>query len=111
MTQSVRVRLHGPTAGDEPGAGEIVVGGEARKFVPVVVHGIDARIVGTLEVALQLQIIRRVGEDEIDGRGRQLCHLGNAIADEDARRGSGLKTHAGRPFGRPATRHNHDSEL
>jgi hypothetical protein len=34
---------------------------------------------------LELQIIGRVGEDEIDGSGRQLCHLGNAIADDDAR--------------------------
>jgi len=34
-----------------------------------------------------------------------------AIADKDARRSSGLKTHAGRPFGRPATRHNHDPGL
>jgi hypothetical protein len=60
---------------------------------------------------LELQIVRRIGEDEIDGRGRQLCHLGNAIANKDARGCGGLKTHAGRPDGRPATRHNHDSEL
>jgi hypothetical protein len=46
--------------------------------------------------------------------GRQLRHFGNAIADDNARGRFGLvglKTHAGRPDGRPATRHNHDSEL
>ena len=103
--------LHQAAAGGDPGAGEIVVSGETGELVPIVIDGIDARIVGTLEVALQLQIIRRVGEDEIDGSCRQLRHLGNAIADDDARRRGGLKTHAGRPYGRPATRHNHDSEL
>ena len=101
-------RLHHAPAGGEPGAGEIVIGGEAGELVPVVVDGIDAGIVGPLEVALQLQIIGRIGEDEIDASGRQLRHLGNAIADDDARRERGLETHAGRPDGRPATRHNHD---
>ena len=95
----------------QPGAGEIVVGGKARELVPVVVDRIDARIVGALEVALELQIVGRIGEDEIDRCRRQLCHLGNAVADDDARGRGGLRTDAGRPDGRPATRHNHDSEL
>ena len=38
-----RARLHHPAAGDEPGAGEIVIGGEACEFVPIVVDGVDAR--------------------------------------------------------------------
>ena len=105
------IRLHRPAAGDEPGAGEIVIGGETGKFVPIVIDGVDARIVGTFEVALKLQIVRRVGKDEIDGCGRDFRHLGNAIPDQDARGRRRLKTHAGRPSGRPATRHNHDSEL
>ncbi len=115
-------RLHHPSASDKPGAREIIISGEAREFVPVIVDGIDAGIVGTLEVALELQIVRRIGEDEIHGRGRKLRHLGNAIADDNMCRTprfharldgriSGLNTHAGRPCGRPATRHNHDSEL
>ena len=106
--------LHHAAAGGDPGAGEIVVSGETGELVPIVIDGVDAGIVGALEIALQLQIIGRVGEDEIDASRRQLRHLGNAIADDDARRGGGqggLKTHAGRPYGRPATRHNHDSEL
>ena len=61
-----RARLHHPAAGGEPGAGEIVIGGEAGEFVPVVVDGIDAEIVGTLEIALELQIVRRIGEYQID---------------------------------------------
>jgi len=105
------VRLHHPAAGGEPGAGEIVVGGEARELVPVVIDRIDPRIVRALEIAGQLQIVGRIGEHEIDARRRHLGHGGNAVADQDARRRSLLETDAGRPDGRPATRHNHDSEL
>ena len=103
--------LHHPPAGEEPGAGEIIVGGKAREFVPVVVDRIDARIVGALEVALELQIVGRVGEDEIDRLGRELRHFGDAVAMENSAGRKRLKTDAGRPRGRPATRYNHDSEL
>jgi hypothetical protein len=73
-------------------------------------------MVRPLKVALELQVIGRIGKDEIDaGRGK-LLQFGDAIANEDARgrtglKARGLKTDAGRPDGRPATRHNHDSEL
>ena len=103
--------LHQTAGGKEPGAGEIVICGETREFVPVVVDRVDAGIVGAFEIALELEIVRRIGEHQIDGSGRQLCHFGNAIADQDARRRGRVKTHAGRPDGRPATRHNHDSGL
>src|SRR6516164_3770936 len=53
-------RLHHPAAGEEPGARAIVV------------DGVHARIVWALEIALQLQVIRRIGKDEIDALGRQL---------------------------------------
>jgi hypothetical protein len=84
---------------------------EVGELVPVVVDGIDARIVGAFELALQLQIVRRIGKDQIDALGRQLCQLGNAVAEYDSMGRSGRETDAGRPIGRPATRHNHDSEL
>ena len=38
---------------------------------------------------MELQIVRRIGKNEIDGLRRQLCHLGNAVADDNAR-GGGL---------------------
>jgi hypothetical protein len=70
--------------------------------------------VGTLEFALELQVVGRIGEDEIDGGGLQFGHLGDAVADHDARTDLvrtdlGLKICAGRLCRRPATRHNHDS--
>src|SRR5439155_23785765 len=58
--------LHYTPAGSEPGARAIVVGGKARKLVPGLVDRIDAGIVGTLEIALQLQIIGGVGKYQID---------------------------------------------
>ncbi len=57
-----RARLHQAASGNEPGAGEIVICGETREFVPVVVDCVDAGIVGTFEIALELQIVRRIGE-------------------------------------------------
>jgi len=78
------IRLHHAPAGQEPGAGEIVIGAEACKFVPGVVDGIDAGIVRPLEVALQLQVIRRIGKDEIDASRGKLFQFSHAIADDYA---------------------------
>jgi hypothetical protein len=84
-------------------------------LVPVVVDGIDFGIVGTLQIALELKVVGRIGEHKIDAIRRELVHLGDAVAHDDAvRLRSGrwvLKMTAGRPDGRPATRHYHDSEL
>ena len=104
-----RRRFHDAAAGQEPGAGEIVIGGEGGELVPVVVDGIDMGFVGTLEVALELQIVGRVREHQVDRAGRQFRHLGDAIAYDDTGVFRGLEFSAGRPCRRPATRHNHDS--
>src|SRR6185369_2853578 len=99
----------------EPGAGEFIIGGEARELIPIVVDGVDLGIVGTLQIALELEVVRRIGEHEIDAIRRELIHLGDALAHDNAvRLRSGrrlLETTAGRPDGRPATRNYHDSEL
>ena len=92
-------------AGGQPGAGEIVVGGEARELVPVVIDRVDLGIVGTLEIALKLEVVGRVGENEIDAVGREFRHLGDAVANDDARRmrrrWRKLKMTAGRPEDAP----------
>jgi hypothetical protein len=104
-----RRRFHQAAAGEQPGTGEIVVGGKGRELVPVVVDGIDMGFVGTLEFTLELQIVGRIGEHQIDRAGRQLRHLGDAIAENNPVIFRGLEICAGRPCRRPATRHNHDS--
>ena len=58
--------LQHAAAGGEPGFGEFVVGGEAGELVPVVGDRIDVRIVRALEIAGELEIVRRIGEDQID---------------------------------------------
>ena len=98
--------LHQPAHRHQPGAREVVIGRKARKLVPVIVDRVDLGVVGALEVALELQIVGRVGEDEIDRSCRKTRHFGDAIADNDA--GLRLRMCAGRPNGRPATRHTHD---
>jgi len=51
------VVLQDATGGLQPLAGELVVGGEALELVPVVVDRVDLGIVGTQQVAAQLQIV------------------------------------------------------
>ena len=104
-----RRRFHDAAAGQEPGAGEIVIGGEGRELVPVVVDGVDMGFVGALEVALELQIVGRICEHQIDRTCGKLRHLGDAIAYDDTGAQLELKFSAGRPCRRPATRLNHDS--
>ena len=80
----------------------VVVGREAREFVPVVIDGIDARVVRALQIARELEIVGRVGEDEIDGSRRQLRHPGDAIADKNAMRlRDSLKLHGAPDEGAP----------
>ena len=71
----------------------------------------EGSVIGTAEIALQLKVIGRIGEDEIDALGRELCKLRNAVAANDLGGRTRHEIDAGRPNGRPATRHNHDSEL
>ena len=64
--------------------GEIVIGRETRELVPVVGDRVDVRIVRPLQIVGELEIVGRIGEHQIDGTRRQLCHLGDAVADQDA---------------------------
>ena len=96
MTTMVAFGFIARRAAREPRPCERVVFGEIGELVPVVVDRVDQALVRARKSALELQIIRRIGEDEVDGRCRQLVHLGDAVADQDhvARRGN----HCGRAF-------------
>ena len=59
----------------EPGAAELVVGGEAVELVPVVVDRIDPAALGPEQVAAELEIVRRVGEDHVDATCRGGCAI------------------------------------
>ena len=68
----------------EPVAGEAVVFGEAGELVPMVVDGVDLGIVGTVQLALELKVVGRIGEDEIGAAVGQRPHAFHAIAFDHA---------------------------
>ena len=76
-------RLQHAAHGKQPGAGEGVIGFEAVEAVPVVVDGIDLRLVGTAQIALELQIVGRVGKHHVDRFFRQLLKCCDTVALED----------------------------
>src|SRR4029077_17581307 len=78
------MRLQHAAAGRKPVVGEGVVGREARELVPIVVDAVDAAIVGAEQLVVELEIVRRVGEDEIDACRRQALQRLDAIADDDS---------------------------
>ncbi len=59
---------------------ELVIGFKARELIPLVSDAIDLALVGAGEITLQLKIVRRVCENEIDGFFRHRIHQFNAIA-------------------------------
>ena len=83
MTKIVASRFITRRDGAEPGAREAIIVGETREFVPIVVDGVDDALVGARQRAFELQIVGRVGEDEIDAAGGELAELFDAVADED----------------------------
>jgi len=72
-----------PAALGQPFAGEGVVGGEVVEAVPVVVDAIDQAVVGPPQLAAQLQVVRRVGEDAMHRGRRQHTHHARRIAQQN----------------------------
>jgi hypothetical protein len=89
-------------AGRQPGARERVIALEIGESVPGLINAVDARLVGAVEVAGELQIVGRIGEDEIDALRRQFLQGADAIAGQDAIRLEELRND---PFPRPRTHH------
>ena len=69
-------------------------------------HAIDNRVVGAQQVAVELQIVGRIGKNEINAVIRQFLQFRNAVADEylagrhvDAAAGRTFRTGGGCPQG------------
>jgi hypothetical protein len=77
------VGLEQPARGGQPGAGKLVVDLEARELVPLVVDSVDLGIVRTVQVALELQVVRRVCKNQIDGAFRKAVHHLDAITGQN----------------------------
>lgn len=78
------VRLEHAAAFDQPGTGEGIVVGEGREFVPIVVDGVDHARVGAGQFPLELKVVGRVGENEINAAGRQTAKGSEAITNQHA---------------------------
>ena len=72
--------LQHPPRRRQPFAGEAVIIGEAVELVPMIVDRIHLGLVGTVQVAAQLQIVGRIGENQIGAAFRQRVHLRDAVA-------------------------------
>src|SRR6185369_13050830 len=94
------VGLQRAAAFAKPDRGEVVISREATELVPIVVDAVDTAIVRAEQLGGELEIIGRVGEDEIDALRRQLCQLFNAVADKNS---------IERELGSPLTPHTHDT--
>ena len=75
-------RFEHPPAGGQPFAGEVVILGKTIELIPVVVHSVHLGQVGAPEFALQLEVIGRVGEDQVNRIFRQVGQNLAAVADE-----------------------------
>ena len=83
MTTIVAVGFIEPPNGGQPVAREGVIFGEIGELVPVVVDRVDHALVRARQRALELQVVGRIGKDEIDRRRRKPRHLRHAVADQD----------------------------
>jgi hypothetical protein len=75
------VRLQDAAHSSSQAAGEGVIGLEAVELVPVVVHARRPSTGPAGQVAAELQIVGRIGEDQVDGPGRQKG--GHTVALQD----------------------------
>jgi len=71
------------TASGQPLAAEVIIGLEGLEAVPLVVHCVDAGHIGAPEIAPELQIIWRIGEDQVDAVLGQALENLQAIARDD----------------------------
>src|SRR5215469_14755488 len=78
------VGLEDAAAFPQPFAREAVIGREILETVPGVIDAVHPRIVGAEQIAAKLQVIGRIGENEIGGARWQAGQYADAIAFNDA---------------------------
>ena len=60
------VGLQHALGGFQPVMRELVIGAEILELVPIVVHAVDAGIVGPQQLAAELEVVGRIGKYGID---------------------------------------------
>src|SRR5262249_28421200 len=78
------VRLQDAAALGKPGTGETIVVGKGGELVPGRINARDNGVVGPEQLALELQVVGRVGEYQIDRGIRQPAQLNQTVAEENA---------------------------
>jgi hypothetical protein len=76
------VWLQQPPRPVEPSPGEAIVLGKAGEAIPGRVDAVDPAVVGAEQLAAELQVIGRIGEDQVDRPRRQPRHYLDAVADQ-----------------------------
>src|SRR6516164_3560417 len=76
-------RLQHPAASAKPCGGEVVVCCKTSELVPFVVDAVDLLVVGPKQFVVDLEIVRRIGENEIDALLGEFCQLLHAVPDND----------------------------
>mmetsp|Transcript_23240 Transcript_23240/g.39979 ORF Transcript_23240/g.39979 Transcript_23240/m.39979 type:complete len:225 (+) Transcript_23240:1414-2088(+) len=84
------VRLEQAAGGLQPGRGEFVIGAEGIELIPMIINRIHLAVVGAMQIAFQLQVIGRIGKDQINRAGRQAVHHINAVARNNLVQGKRL---------------------
>src|SRR5262249_11834426 len=79
-----RFGLHRALRRREPAAREGIIAFETLEAVPRLFDAVDARLIGPLQFAFELEIVRWIGEDEIDALGSELAHFDDRVAHNDA---------------------------
>ncbi|MCY1235241.1 hypothetical protein D9M72_478490 [compost metagenome] len=77
-------RLQYAAAGKQPGAGEGVIGFEGSELIPFVIDGIDHRLIGTGQHTAELEVVGRVGENDVDRIVGKRIERRNAVTLDDA---------------------------
>lgn len=99
------VRFQHAARRQQPGAGEGVVDLKTRELIPVIVDGIDLGLVGPVQIAIELQIVGRIGKDHVDGLFGQPVERGDAIALQDRIQPFGLLGSMGKVVEKTHGRH------
>ena len=83
-------RLHHTARLSQPRTGESIISGKAVKLIPVIRHRIHMACVRSGQIALKLEIIGRVSENEVNTRARQTRQRFKAITFNNGVYGQGL---------------------
>ena len=76
------IRLKDTARRSEPVLSEFIIGTEAVELIPMIIYRIDKRVIRPMQIALKLEIVGWIGENQIDRTFRKAVHYINAITSQ-----------------------------